>query len=158
VDGNTIREVPNARGIDLQGLRTDSGAGGAKFRVVNNVVTRPTGTAQSIGCGVAVPCPLASLAVVADNETASGDYTTCTVVSGNTMYDPTSWLVGSEAAYFLQENTFTGPSTLNLEGTQATPATQISTTNTVTNSTLAPVTVDGAVAVVAPGTCGSFPS
>jgi len=158
VDGNTIREVPNARGIDLQGLRTASGAGGVKFRVVNNVVTRPTGTAQDIGCGAGVPCPLASLAVVADNETATDDYTTCAVVSGNSMYDPTSWALGSEAAYYLLENTFTGPSTLNLEGTQATPAAQISSTNTVTSSTFAPVTVDGAVAVVAPSTCGSFPS
>ena len=158
IDSNTISEVPNARGLDLEGLRTASGNGGAKFKVTNNTVARPTGTNQNIGCGANVPCPLASLWLTADNETNSGNYTTCAVVSGNTMYDPTSWAAGGEAAYYLQENTFTGPATFNLEGTQATPLAQVSTTNTVTNSTSAPVTIDGGVAVVAPGSCGSFPS
>ena len=158
IDSNTISEVPNARGLDLEGLRTASGNGGAKFKVTNNTVARPTGTNQNIGCGANVPCPLASLWLTADNETNSGNYTTCAVVSGNTMYDPTSWAAGGEAAYYLQENNFTGPATFNLEGTQATPLAQVSTTNTVANSTSAPVTIDGGVAVVAPGSCGSFPS
>jgi len=158
IDSNTISEVPNARGLDLEGLRTASGNGGAKFKVTNNTVARPTGTNQNIGCGANVPCPLASLWLTADNETNSGNYTTCAVVSGNTMYDPTSWAAGGEAAYYLQENNFTGPATFNLEGTQATPLAQVTSTNTVTNSASAPVTIDGGVAVVAPGSCGSFPS
>jgi hypothetical protein len=158
IDGNTIREVPNARGMDLEGLRTTSGNGGARFEVTNNTVVRPTGTNLS-RCGPAnMPCPLASLFVSAGNETNTGDYTTCSVVTGNTMYDPTSYALGGEGAYYLQENTSAGPSTHILEGTQATPSAQIGATNTVTNSNGNGVLIDGGIALVAPGTCGTFPS
>jgi hypothetical protein len=158
IDSNTVREVPNGRGIEVTALRTASGNGGAKVKVTNNTVTRPTDSNQAV-CGPTDPCPLASVWVSADNETNSGNETVCSLVSGNTAYDPTSWANGGEAAYYMQENNFTGPATHNTEGTNANVATQISSTNTVTNDGPgANVIVDGGVATVAPGTCGAFPT
>jgi hypothetical protein len=158
IDSNLVREVPNGRGIEVTAFRTAAGNGGARVKVTNNTVARPTDSAQVI-CGPADPCPLASIWVSADNETAAGNETTCSTVSGNTAYDPTSWANGGESAYYLQENNFTGPATHNLEGTMGTPLAQITNTNTVTNpGPGADVIIDGAVALVGVGTCGAFPT
>lgn len=79
--------------------------------------------------------------------------------SGNSAYDPTSWAAGGEAAFYFARRT-SSSNTLNLEGTQANAKAQILSNNTVTNFTSADVideNTSGTVAIVAAGTCGTFP-
>jgi hypothetical protein len=150
ISNNVINEVPNGRGIEMVGRL---GTGGANFKAVSNTVARPSGTNQNIGCGASTPCPLSS--IYASTGTLTPSNTVCTIISGNTAYDPTSWAVGAEAAYALVNNTTGG--VLRIEGSQATPSAQITTTNTVTNNTGSPVLIANTVNVVAAGTCGTFP-
>ncbi|HKV41297.1 MAG TPA: Ig-like domain-containing protein, partial [Blastocatellia bacterium] len=166
VDSNTIHEVPNGRGIDLEQDHDTNGSGGAKFEVTNNTIVKPTGTNQSV-CGAGQPCPSASIWISADNFVSTGSGSVCSVVTGNTAYDPTTFAgFGGEAAYYLQANQFTGPSTHTLEGnTSLTPHANIAANNTVTNSASAPIIIDpndlggpNAVTVVTAGTCGVFPA
>jgi hypothetical protein len=108
-----------------------------------------------------VPCPSASIFVLSDNNALGGFDHVCTVISGNSAYDPTSWAAGGEAAYFFARRTTTS-NTLQLEGnTGQTPQQNLLGNNTVTNSTAAPFVDEDAPAmptvVVAAGTCGSFP-
>jgi hypothetical protein len=159
IDSNTIREVPNGRGIDVepQAYVPDLNL---KVKIVNNTIVRPTGTNQSIGCGANVPCPSASIFVLSDNN-GGGFSHVCSVVSGNSAYDPTSWAAGGEAAYYFARRTTTS-NTLTLEGnTGLSPSANVLGNNTVTNSASAPFFDEGApgmpVVVVAAGTCGSFP-
>ncbi|MEA2166132.1 MAG: hypothetical protein QOK37_4259 [Thermoanaerobaculia bacterium] len=157
IDGNTIREIPNARGIDID-AEGYSAANSVNVKITNNQVVRPTGASGDIGCGPGVPCPLGSIVIVVDKNAVASE-SICSVISGNTAYDPTSWPLGSESAYYLARRT---SQTLNLEGnTSLTPRQNILNNNTVTNLT-SPGAGDftdesGNVVVVAPGSCGTFP-
>ena len=159
IDSNVIREVPNGRGIDVEPQAYVPNLT-LKAKIVNNQVVRPSGTNQNIGCGANVPCPSASIFVLADSNGAGGFAHACTAISGNTAYDPTSYPVGGEAAFYFARRT-SASNTLQLEGTQANVTSQITTTNTVSNLTTAPGVFDentsGTVTIVAPGTCGAFP-
>ncbi len=157
IDGNIIREVPNARGIDVEPQGYTS-ANSVNVKITNNQVVRPTGANGDIGCGPGVPCPGGSIVVIVDNNNVASE-SICAVITGNSAYDPTSWPLGSESAYYLARRTL---QTLNLEGnTSLSPAQNILANNTVTNLT-SPGSGDftdesGNVVVVAPGTCGTFP-
>ena len=157
ISGNTIREVPNSRGIDVTGLGTTSGAGSKRFKIANNTIVRPSGTNQDIGCGASVPCPLGSIFVTSDSFGTA--QSVCSVITGNTAYDPTSWALGGEAAYTLGETADAGhSSTHQVEGNTAlTVANSILATNTVTDQTAAPTQIDAGVSLVPVGTCGTFP-
>jgi hypothetical protein len=157
IDGNVIREVPNARGIDVDAEAFASG-NSVSVKITNNQVVRPSGTNGDIGCGPGVPCPGASIAVVVDKNAAAAE-SLCTTITGNSAYDPTSWAAGSESAFYLARRSL---QTFNLEGnTSQTPSQNILGANTVTNLTT-PGAGDftdesGNVVVVAPGSCGTFP-
>ncbi len=157
IDGNVIREVPNARGIDVN-AQGDTSANSVNVKITNNQVIRPTGASGDIGCGPGVPCPLGSIVVISDKNAVASE-SVCSVITGNSAYDPTSWPAGSESAYYLARRT---SQTLNLEGnTSLSPAQNILNNNTVTNLTN-PGSGDftdesGNVVVVAPGSCGTFP-
>ena len=158
IDSNTIREVPNGYGIDVEAIGHTSGAA-VKVKLTGNTVVRPTGTNINIGCGSLAPCPLSSVFVSSDTDSAAE--TVCTVISGNSAYDPTSWPQGAGfSAYYLARRGPT-PQVLNLEGnTGMTPRNNVLGSNTVTNSTTAAgnFTDESAnVTVVAAGTCGAFP-
>ena len=159
IDGNIIREVPNARGIDIEPQAYIPNLN-VKAQIINNQIFRPSGTNQNIGCGANVPCPQASIFVLSDSNGAGGFDHACTKITGNTAYDPTSWAAGGEAAFYFARRT--SPSnTLSLEGTQANASAQILSTNTVTNITSSTTVIDegtsGTVSIVAAGTCGGFP-
>ena len=157
IDGNTIREIPNARGIDVD-AEGYTAANSVNVKITNNQVIRPTGASGDIGCGPGVPCPLGSIVVVVDKNAVASE-SICSVITGNTAYDPTSWPFGSESAYYLARRT---SQTLNLEGnTSLTPRQNILNNNTVTNLTSPGVgdftDESGNVVVVATGSCGTFP-
>ena len=157
IDGNVIREVPNARGIDIDAESFAAG-NSVNVKITNNQVVRPTGASGDIGCGPGVPCPLGSIVVVVDQNAAASE-SICSVISGNSAYDPTSWPFGSESAFYLARRS---SQTLNLEGnTSLTPRQNILNNNTVTNLTnpgFGDFTDEsGNVVVVAPGSCGTFP-
>ena len=159
IDSNVIREVPNGRGIDIE-AQAYSVQHNEKVKIINNTVARPSGTNQNIGCGANVPCPTASIFVLSDSNGLGGFDKVCTAISGNTVYDPTSYPAGGEAAVYFARRT-SANNTLQLEGTQANAVNQITTTNTITNLTTAPGVIDegtsGTVTIVAAGTCGGFP-
>jgi len=160
IDGNVIREVPNARGIDIEPQAYIPNLN-VKVKIVNNTIVRPTGTNQSIGCGFHVPCPSASIFVLSDNNNVGGFDHVCMSISGNVAYDPTSWPSGGEAAYYFARRTTTS-NTMTLEGnTVLTPKQNILNNNMVTNFTAADFVDEGAptmpVIVVAVGACGGFP-
>ena len=157
IDGNVIREVPNARGIDVD-AEGYSSANHVSVKITNNQVVRPTGASGDIGCGPGVPCPLGSIVVTVDKNAAASE-SICTVITGNTAYDPTSWPLGAESAYYLARRSL---QTFNLEGNTSLSAGQnILANNTVTNLTT-PGSGDftdesGNVVVVPAGSCGVFP-
>jgi Bacterial Ig domain/Cadherin-like domain len=156
IDGNTVNEVPNSFGLDIESIGHTSGAS-VKAKITNNTVTRPTGTNTNIGCGSLAPCPESSIFVSSDTDSASESV--CLVLTGNTAYDPTSWPQGAGfAAYYLARRGPT-PQVLNLEGnTSQSPRTNVLGDNTVTNFTSGDfIDESGNVTVVAVGTCGSFP-
>jgi hypothetical protein len=161
IDSNIIREVPNGRGIDVEPQAYGPNLT-LKAKIINNQIVRPTGTNQNIGCGLNTPCPSASIFVLADNNPPMAGFSNgCTVITGNTAYDPTSYPAGGEAAIYMARRTTTS-NTLRLEGNTAqTPAQNILGTNTITNFTAANFFDEGApampVVVVAAGTCGAFP-
>ena len=156
ISGNVVREVPNARGIDITGLGTTSGGGLKRFKVTGNTIVRPSGSNQSL-CGPAnTPCPLASIFVTSDSFGVA--QTVCSVITGNTAYDPTSYPLGGEAAYTLGEVADPGhTSSHQVEGAGGSVSASILATNTVTNQTSAPTQVDAGVGLVAVGACGTFP-
>lgn len=159
IDGNIIREVPNGRGIDIEAQAYTSNLS-LKAKIVNNQIVRPSGTNQNIGCGANVPCPSASIFVLSDSNGLGGFDHVCTVIAGNSAYDPTSWPAGGEAAFYFARRT-SASNTLSLEGTQANVTSQILSTNTVTSFTSADVVDEdssGPVTIVPVGTCGGFPS
>jgi hypothetical protein len=140
---NTIREIPNAMAIDIEGR---AGTGGLDATVLGNAVVAPTGTNQTICDGTTTTmCP----ADVFHIE-ANGGNSVCANVSGNTGFDPTLGL-GGGFAYRLKKGATSSPTFL-LEGTQANAQTQITTTNTG-----APVSADPTITMVAPGTCTQVP-
>ncbi len=145
VNNNTLRQIPTARGIEAIAR---NGTGGANFIITNNTIVAPTGT-TGIGCGPGVLCPLAPIHVQSNAATIGN--TVCSVVSGNTAFDPASFPAGGEFSVQLQE---TSTSTHNYEGNVAMTALQ-----NLTNANPAAVTksVVGAVAVVAAGTCTQPP-
>ncbi len=157
IDGNAIREVPNARGIDID-AEGYTAANSVNLKIINNQVIRPTGASGDIGCGPGVPCPAGSIVVIVDKNAVASE-SVCSVITGNSAYDPTSWPLGSESAFYLARRSL---QTLNLEGnTSLTPRQNILNNNTVTNLT-SPGVGDftdeaGSVVVVAPGSCGTFP-
>jgi hypothetical protein len=157
IDGNIIREVPNARGIDIDAEGYTS-ANSVNVKIINNQVIRPTGASGDIGCGPGVPCPAGSIVVIVDKNAVASE-SICSVITGNSAYDPTSWPLGSESAFYLARRS---SQTLNLEGnTSQTPQQVILNNNTVTNLTnpgFGDFTDEsGNVVVVAPGSCGTFP-
>ncbi|HEX3553996.1 MAG TPA: Ig-like domain-containing protein [Thermoanaerobaculia bacterium] len=158
IDGNIIREVPNGRGIDIEAQAYIPNLN-LKAKIINNQIVRPSGTNQNIGCGANVPCPSASIFVLSDSNGLGGFDHVCTVITGNSAYDPTSWPAGGEAAFYFARRT-SASNTLSLEGTQPNVTNQIQSTNTVTNLTSAGVideNTSGTVAIVPAGTCGGFP-
>jgi hypothetical protein len=157
IDSNIIREVPNARGIDID-AEGYTAANSVNVKITNNQVVRPTGASGDIGCGPGVPCPSGSIVVIVDKNAVASE-SVCSVITGNSAYDPTSWPLGSESAFYLARRSL---QTLNLEGnTSQTPAQNILNNNTVTNLTnpgFGDFTDEsGNVVVVAPGSCGTFP-
>ena len=105
-----------------------------------------------------MPCPLGSIVVVVDQNAAATE-SVCSLITGNSAYDPTSWPLGSESAFYLARRS---SQTLNIEGnTSQTPQQVILNNNTVTNLTnpgFGDFTDEsGNVVVVAPGSCGTFP-
>jgi hypothetical protein len=157
IDGNIIREVPNARGIDID-AEGYAAANSVNVKIINNQVIRPTGASGDIGCGPGVPCPAGSIVVVVDKNAVASE-SICSIITGNSAYDPTSWPLGSESAFYLARRS---SQTLNLEGnTSQTPQQNILSNNTVTNLTnpgFGDFTDEsGNVVVVAPGSCGTFP-
>jgi len=157
IDSNIIREVPNARGIDID-AEGYTAANSVNVKIINNQVVRPTGASGDIGCGPGVPCPAGSIVVIVDKNAVASE-SVCSVITGNSAYDPTSWPLGSESAFYLARRSL---QTLNLEGnTSQTPAQNILNNNTVTNLTnpgFGDFTDEsGNVVVVAPGSCGTFP-
>jgi hypothetical protein len=156
IDGNLIHEVPNGFGMDVESIGHASG-GSARAKITSNTVTRPTGTNVNVGCGSFAPCPESSIFVSSDTDSAAESV--CTVIAGNTAYDPTSWPQGAGfAAYYLARRGPT-PQVLNLEGnTSQSPRTNILGDNTVTNFNSGDfIDESGNVTVVVAGTCGSFP-
>jgi len=146
VSNNVLHEVPNGRGIEAIARL---GSGGAAFKIVDNTIVRPSGSLlDACGLGAAQPCPLASVWTSALNGNS-----VCTIISGNTVYDPLSWPFGGEAAFALSNNA----STLRLEGSAGSAAAQITGSNTVTDPAGTPVLVGGTVALVPAGACGAFP-
>ena len=143
VNNNTLHQIPTGRGIECIAR---NGTGGASFIVTNNTVTAPTGTAGA-ACGAGVLCPLAPIYVQTNCATVCNS--ACSVVSGNTAYDPTSVPggAGSESSVQLQ---VTGASALTYEGNVALTALQ-----NLTNANPGCVTknVIGTVTVVAASTC-----
>ncbi|MBI4751529.1 MAG: DUF11 domain-containing protein [Acidobacteria bacterium] len=144
VTNNIIREVPNARGIEVirrSGNTMDPACNNTtglhKITITGNTIAAPTGGTDIPGC----PCPLAGIYVESRDQKSL-----CAKISGNTSYNPASFPAGFEEAYTLAEN---GTSVFSLEGTQATASAQISTTNTGT-----PVNASAGISVVAAGTCG----
>ncbi|MFN8346833.1 MAG: Ig-like domain-containing protein [Spirosomataceae bacterium] len=141
INNNLIHQIPVARGIECI---SRNGTGGASFIVTNNTITAPTGTTNA-GCGAGVLCPLAPIHVQTNDATIGNN--ACSVVSGNTAYNPTSVGLGGEySVQLLESNT----STLNYEGNPALSALQNLTNanpNCVTKNVL------GSVTVVAAGTC-----
>jgi hypothetical protein len=94
------------------------------------------------------------------SDTDSAAESVCTVITGNTAYDPTSWPQGAGfAAYYLARRGTPGPQVLNLEGNTAqTPRVNVLGNNTVTNFSSGDFIDESAnVTVVATGTCGTFP-
>jgi uncharacterized repeat protein (TIGR01451 family) len=155
INNNQIRECPNASGIYVQA--TGHAAGNTvKVKVTNNTMPKPTGTAQSI-CGPAnTVCPLSTVELLADTDSASE--TICALVTGNSAYDPTTFATGAgQAAYYLARRT---GALLRIEGnTGQTVSQNILNNNTVTNqNTGAFIDENSNVQVVALGTCGGFPS
>jgi len=158
IDGNVIREVPNGRGIDIE-AQAYTVNDNLKAKIINNQIVRPSGTNQNIGCGANVPCPSASIFVLSDSNALGGFDHICTVITGNSAYDPTSYPAGGEAAFYFARRT-SASNTLNLEGTAANVTAQINATNTVTNLTAAGVideNTSGTVTIVPANTCGAFP-
>jgi hypothetical protein len=97
--------------------------------------------------------------VLSDSNGVGGFDHVCTVITGNSAYDPTSWPAGGEAAFYFARRT-SASNTLSLEGTQANVTSQIQSTNTITNLTAAGVVdenTSGTVTIVPAGTCGGFP-
>jgi hypothetical protein len=163
IDSNTIREVPNASGIEL-GAQAYTVTGNVKYKIVNNVVTRPTGSNLAVCGGAPAPCPAQQVFVLSDSNGVGGFDHVCTVITGNTIYDPTSWPNGAGQSAFYFARRTSASNTLQLEGTQANARAQILFTNTITNPGPSPTSSDvidentsGTVAIVAAGTCGSFP-
>jgi len=160
IDSNIIREVPNGRGIDVEPQAYTPNLN-LKAKIVNNQVIVPSGTNQNIGCGAGVPCPSASIFVLSDNNGLAGVDHACTVISGNTAYNPNTLPAGGEAAYYLARRS-TASNTLSIEGTKANATTEINTTNTVTGGGANQIVDEnnpgvGQSTVVATGTCGTFP-
>jgi hypothetical protein len=144
IDNNTIREIENARGIDLIGRL---GTGEANFTVSNNTVVKPTGLSNETGCtgsAPASPCPLAPIWV----ESATGN-TVYANVFGNLTYNPQDFPSGGEFAYRLKENVTGSPpsSTFFFEGSAANATTQL----TNTNDPDSPISVDAGVSMVPAG-------
>jgi len=157
IDGNIVREIPNARGIDID-AEGYTAANSVNLKIINNQVVRPTGASGDIGCGPGVPCPAGSIVVIVDKNAVASE-SVCSLITGNSAYDPTSWPLGSESAFYLARRS---SQTLNIEGnTSQTPQQVILNNNTVTNLTNPGVgdftDESGNVVVVAPGSCGTFP-
>jgi hypothetical protein len=155
VEGNTVNEVPNARTFQTISRLGQVGGGGNNVRFANNTVNAPSGTNQAL-CGPAgTPCPLTPLYV----EANSGN-TVCSIVSGNTTYNPLTFTSGGEFAYYLRKGTTAGPagtttsSSIENNGGDATALDAVANHNTPSS----PVQVDAGVTLVASGTCGVFPT
>ncbi|MFY9821535.1 MAG: cadherin-like domain-containing protein, partial [Thermoanaerobaculia bacterium] len=154
IDSNQIREVPNSSGIDVEAIGHTAG-NSVKVKITNNTISRPTGTNTNIGCGTLAPCPLSTIFVLSDTDSAPE--TVCSSITGNSAYDPTSWAQGAgQAAYYLARRS---GQALNLEGnTGLSPRNNILGNNTVTNLSSGDfIDESGNVTVVAVGTCGAFP-
>ena len=98
IDGNTIREVPNAGNgiISLfsQNGAAASGTGNTRFKVTNNVLPTPTGTNLSLGCGAGVPCLDSGIFLLADE----GD-DACALITGNNIFAVSSYPGGTYDVY-----------------------------------------------------------
>jgi hypothetical protein len=143
VDNNMIHQIPTGRGIEAIAR---NGTGGASFIITNNTITAPTGTAQSV-CGAGALCPLAPIHVQTNAVTVANN--ACSVVSGNTAYDPTT-VAGGGGSEFSVQLIETSTSALTYEGnTGLTALVNLQNANPgcVTKS------VSGAVTVVGLGTC-----
>ncbi|MFN8526890.1 MAG: tandem-95 repeat protein [Chloroflexota bacterium] len=152
VSNNTINQVPAGRGIEVIGR---NGTGGLKVKVVGNTVNAPTGTAGT-ACGAGVLCPLAPIFVGSNAVTVAN--TVCSVVGGtatadhNTVFDPTTFAAGGESGITLAES---NSSTHTTEGNTGQTAVQnMQARNTSQNNS---ASAAAGVAVVATGTCGTFP-
>jgi hypothetical protein len=135
VHNNMIHQVPTGRGIEAI---FRNGTGGGTIIVTNNTITAPTGT-SGVGCGPGVLCPLAPIHVQTNCVTVCN--AACSVVSGNTAFDPTTVGFGAEFSVQLVE---TNTSNLSYEGNVALTALQNlinANPNCVTKNVVGTVTV-----------------
>src|SRR6185369_13095141 len=162
IDSNVIREVPNASGIEF-GPQAYSVNANVKCKIINNTIVRPTGTNQAV-CGPAAPCPTSTIFALSDSNGLGGFDHECFVITGNSVWDPTSYPLGAGNAAFYFARRTSASNTLQVEGTQANIKAQILATNTITNPGPTPGASDvidentsGTVTIVPAGTCGAFP-
>jgi hypothetical protein len=164
IDGNIIREVANADGIDVEPQAYVPNLT-MRAKIVNNQIIKPTGTAQNIGCGAGVPCGFVSIFVLSDNNTQGGFAHDSTIITNNIVTDPTSWSAGGAGAIYFARRTTTS-NTLTIEGnTGLTPRQNVIANNTITNPGPSPASSDFVdegspsmpVVVVAVGSTGPYP-
>lgn len=159
VNSNTIREVPNASVMVFisQNGNATTGTGTAKFKITNNTLPLASGSNLSL-CGPAnQPCPENAISILADEG-----YPACTIITGNTVADPSSLQNGDGyVPFYLAERSGPPPGAqLTVEGTGVSTTAYILANNTVTNDDPGfPNAIDegGNTSIVPAGTCGLFP-
>ena len=158
VDGNTIREVPNAGNgiISLfsQNGRAVSGSGSTRFKITNNILPTPSGTNLSIGCGAGVPCLDSGIFLLADE----GD-SACALITGNNIFGVSAYPGGTADVYLA---TRTGPpagASMTIQtgvngGNSAAALAFINANNTLAGSSKS---MDESANATTVTSCGSFP-
>jgi hypothetical protein len=158
VDGNTIREVPNAGNgiISLfsQNGRAATGSGATRFKITNNVLPTPSGTNLSLGCGAGVPCLDSGIFLLADE----GD-DACVLMTGNNIFDVSAFPAHTSDVYLAAR---TGPpagSAITVQtgangGNSAAALAFINANNTLNGAAKSTDESSNATTVT---TCGSFP-
>jgi large repetitive protein len=159
VDNNQIREVPNSDVIiafSQNGGTPNTGSTSPtrRFKITNNTLPQPSGTNQSLGCGVGVPCGAADgvIWVYADENN-----TNCALVTGNNVYDATTMNGSWDILLSARTGPPAGASITIQTGANGTSAAAITFLNA--NNTLngANKSHDESGTVTAVTSCGSFP-
>ena len=138
--------------VFTQNGRGFAGATSARYKVINNTVTLPSGTNQNIGCGAGVPCGENGISVYADEAA-----TTCAAVSGNTVYDVASFTGGFDVYLAERVGPPAGAQVTIESGAIGVPPAAVTYINA--NNTLAGAnkTADEGANVSTVVSCGTFP-